>query len=149
MIQLSIFSLEELPVNPSRSQDLEKDLLIQEETLCSPFSLWLKERSQGGLSGKMSPVCCQVTEEGILQPSSQRWGTSGMGSPTGFLTLNTSEWPKEEEESLLSDTLETGDLAPRYYLSPKACQGILRRAEKRGKQLPQMLKEALEAVALG
>jgi hypothetical protein len=149
MIQLSIFSLEELPVNPSRSQDFAKDLLTQEETLCSPFSLWLKERSRGGLSGKMSPVCCQVTEEGILLPSSQRWGNSGMGSPTGFLTLNTSEWPKDAEESLLSDTLETGDLPERYYLSAKACQGILRRAEKRGKQLPQMLKEALEAVALG
>ena len=153
MIQLSIFSLEELPAKASVSQDFEKDLLTQEETLCSPFSLWLKERSQGGLSGKMSPVCCQVTEEGILQPSSLRWGTSGMGSPTGFLTLNILEGQEQclngEGECLLSDFLETGDLAPRYYLSPKACQGILRRAEKRGKQLPQMLKEALEAVALG
>jgi len=146
-MQLSIFLSEELPAKVSQSQDLEKDLLTHEATLCSPFSLWLKERSQGGLSGKMSPVCCQVTEEGILQPSSLRWGNSGMGSPTGFLTLSTSEWPKDAEESLLSHTLETGDLQQRYYLSPTACRGILRRAEKRGKQLPQMLKEALEAVA--
>jgi hypothetical protein len=29
-------------------------------------------------------------------------------------------------------------------LSAKACEGILRRAEHRGKQLPPMLKEALE-----
>jgi hypothetical protein len=62
---------------------------------------------------------------------------------------NILEWHKDAEESLLSDTLETGDLPQRYYLSRTACQGILRRAEKRGKQLPQMLKEALEAVALG
>ena len=35
-------------------------------------------------------------------------------------------------------------------MSAKACQGILRRAEKRGKELPPMLMEALEeAVALG
>jgi hypothetical protein len=141
------FSWAEPHANHSLSQDFERDLLTQEETLCSPFSLWLKEKSRGGLSGKMSPECCQVTEEGILVPSSGRWANSGMGSPTGFLTLNTSEWPKDAEESLLSDTLETGDLPERYYLSPKACQGILRRAEKRGKQLPQMLKEALEAVA--
>lgn len=32
----------------------------------------------------------------------------------------------------------------KYYLSPKACQGILRRAEKRGKELPESLKQALE-----
>jgi hypothetical protein len=32
---------------------------------------------------------------------------------------------------------------PKYFLSAKACQGILRRAAKRGKELPPMLKEAL------
>ena len=35
----------------------------------------------------------------------------------------------------------------KYYLSKKACQGILRRASARGKQLPQMLKIALEQQA--
>jgi hypothetical protein len=48
---------------------------------------------------------------------------------------------------LLSDTLETGDVPQRFYLSEKACQGILRRAEKRGKKLPEQLQRALEAVA--
>jgi hypothetical protein len=32
-------------------------------------------------------------------------------------------------------------------LTPRACQGILRRAEKRGKDLPEALKSALLAVA--
>jgi hypothetical protein len=32
---------------------------------------------------------------------------------------------------------------PKYYLSARACEGILRRAESRGKELPKMLKEAL------
>lgn len=35
------------------------------------------------------------------------------------------------------------------YLSPKACQGILRRASVRGKELPIILKNALERQALG
>ena len=35
----------------------------------------------------------------------------------------------------------------RFSLSPKACQGILRRAEKRGKELPEVLKVALERQA--
>jgi hypothetical protein len=47
----------------------------------------------------------------------------------------------------LSDTLETGDVPQRFYLSAKACQGILRRAEKRNKTLPEQLQRALEAVA--
>jgi hypothetical protein len=47
----------------------------------------------------------------------------------------------------LSDTLETGVLPQRFSLSATACQGILRRAEKRGKKLPTRLQQALEAVA--
>jgi hypothetical protein len=145
--QLTFWS-EEHRANPSALPDLEVALLTHEETLCSHFSHWLTQRNPSGLSGKMSPVCCQVTEEGILEPSSQRWGTSGMGSHTGFLTLNSSESHKDAEECLLSDTLETGDLPQRFYLSPKACKGILSRAERRGKKLPPMLKEALERQAM-
>ena len=43
----------------------------------------------------------------------------------------------------LSAILE--ETAPeRYCLSPKACAGILRRAERRGKELPPLLRMALE-----
>ena len=52
------------------------------------------------------------------------------------------ESPNEERESLLSQILEERP-HPKYCLSAKACQGILRRAEKRGKELPEMLKAAL------
>ena len=64
-----------------------------------------------------------------------------MGSPTQFLTLNTSEWdhtlaPSLRDEGVcsLSDVLEANGSVPRrFYLSAKACQGILRRAAKRGR----------------
>lgn len=36
---------------------------------------------------------------------------------------------------------------PKYWLSPKACRGILRRADRRGKELPPALRAALERVA--
>ena len=52
------------------------------------------------------------------------------------------ESPKEERESHLSQILEEETL-PKYYLSKKACQGILNRANKRGKQLPEVLEKAL------
>jgi hypothetical protein len=70
-----------------------------------------------------------------------------MGSPTGFLTLNTSEWPSDADVCSLSDTLETGDVPQRFFLSAKACQGILRRAERRGKKLPPLLQLALHSAA--
>jgi hypothetical protein len=44
----------------------------------------------------------------------------------------------------LSEILEVGNVPPRFSLSERACAGILRRAERRGKQLPAMLKAALE-----
>jgi predicted nucleic acid-binding protein len=47
----------------------------------------------------------------------------------------------------LSDILETGGVPRRYFLSAKACAGILRRAAKRGKKLPDLLAAALASVA--
>ena len=63
-------------------------------------------------------------------------------------TPNIGVFPNAARESTLSQILEVN--APqKYYLSPKACRGILRRAEKRGKELPPLLKAALEAQANG
>jgi hypothetical protein len=63
------------------------------------------------------------------------------------LTLSTSEWHSAAAVCSLSDTLETGDVPQRFFLSAIACKGILRRAEKRGKQLPPALEQALQSVA--
>lgn len=65
---------------------------------------------------------------------------------------NTTEWPSAADVSLcsLADVLhhaEDGPLPTRYYLSPTAAAGILRRAAKRGKALPPTLQAALESVA--
>lgn len=46
------------------------------------------------------------------------------------------------EESRLSQILEVNPL-PKYNLTAKACLGILRRAEQRGKDLPERLKAVL------
>lgn len=56
------------------------------------------------------------------------------------------EYPSAERESTLWEIIEM-DVPLKYYLSPKACSGILRRAAKRGKELPKPLKEALERQA--
>ena len=70
-----------------------------------------------------------------------------MGGPTECWTLDTSEWPSDGAECSLSDVLETRPVPQRYYLSQRAASGILRRAVRRGKTLPEPLAAALESVA--
>lgn len=82
-------------------------------------------------------------------PPSGRWLNSGMGSPTECWTLSTSESPSGAGVSSLSDVLETGPHLLRYCLSPKAAQGILRRAARRERELPAELLSALSRVADG
>lgn len=59
--------------------------------------------------------------------------------------LNFGEFPSDARESTLSQILDLN--APeKYSLSKRACSGILRRAERRGKVLPDMLRDALMEV---
>lgn len=79
-----------------------------------------------------------------------KWGGVALCSkgsvrlPGASSTLNISECLNDVVESTLSQVLEKGLVHPRFFLSARACQGILRRAERRGKQLPLLLKAALE-----
>ena len=87
-------------------------------------------------------------------PPKSKWAEAGciMGDTfsIAWRTLDAQYWgaPREESESSLSQILEA-DPHPKYYLSAKACTGILRRAEKRGRELPEILKEALIRQAQG
>ena len=121
------------------------------------------------LCGKTSPEHSVQTEAKTSVPSSSRSAPSvkreyqfldlrtGYGNllgsywetatvlPGGSSMHNTSESLKDADVSSLSEVLQMN--APeKYSLSAKACRGILRRAEKRGKELPDMLREALTEV---
>ena len=81
----------------------------------------------------------------------------GMDSHIECLTLNIREWPDFQGQfpsgdegcfwwdtvASLTEVLWTGPIPLRYYLTEKACTGILRRAERRGKKLPEILLKAL------
>lgn len=83
----------------------------------------------------------------ILGRSSVVWANSGTGGPTGFSTLSSSECPSDDDgcsfvPSTLAQVLEP--TAPqRFYLSARAAAGILRRATRRGRELPTALHQAL------
>ena len=66
--------------------------------------------------------------------------------PGSFGTLNTSECPSDVVESFLWQILQA--IVPsRYYLSQKACKGILRRSTGRSKSLPEELDRVLRIQA--
>ncbi len=64
-----------------------------------------------------------------------------------FLTLNTSDWPNDANVCLLSQVLETTLISEKYSLSSTACKGLLNRAEKRGKVIPEPLRSALMQIS--
>ncbi len=146
MTDQSTFLWEEPPANPSASQDLEKDWLTRGVTWPSTFLKFLTFFAPVGWFGRTSPVSCRLTEEGLLEPSLEGFQNSGMGGPTEYLTLSTLEYPSDAVVCSLSDILETGDVPSKYSLSAKACRGILRRGEKRGKTLPRQLQEILTEI---
>lgn len=97
---------------------------------------------------------CRKSGNGQKQEPLTVMGGLSLGELT---TLNAGEKPSEiavqemlsvwgphsvAEESRLSQILEENPL-PKYNLSAKACLGILRRAERRGKDLPERLKKVL------
>jgi hypothetical protein len=145
-IQLTLWSEEHL-ASLSPSPESEADWMTRVVSWRSSFLRLLADFGPDGWSSRTSPASCRATEDGTLEPGSERWGNSGMGGPTESLTLSTLEFHSGAVASSLSDILETGDVPQRYFLSATACRGILRRAEKWGKELPTTLRQALLQVA--
>ena len=101
-------------------------------------------RSLQGSANPKLPMClCLTRGNGQNQDAStMRWEN---GPLLGEFTMHSfGECPREENASRLSQILEASP-HPKYSLSAKACQGILNRAAKRGKELPAELMMALEA----
>jgi hypothetical protein len=147
MWEQSTFWPEEHLASLSPSPVSERDWMTRAATSPSSLLDLLVDSGPYGWCGRRSPASCRLTEDGHLEPSSGCWSNAGMGSPTAFWTLAISEYPSDGVASSLSDILETGEVPQQYFLSSRACRGILRHAGKRGKELPQALKSALLAVA--
>lgn len=98
-----------------------------------------------------SPPCC-----GDLPESARRCPRTG-GDPQacvealavppsgGCLTLNTSESPSDVVACSLSQVI-LPTVPSKYFLSPQACAGMLKRAARRNITLPKPLLEALADV---
>ena len=89
-----------------------------------------------------------VLEHGILRylrmdgpQAAASWETNG-ALRGAFSMRSFGESPSAAVESRLSQILQDNP-PPKYYLSAKSCLGILNRAKRRGKKLPEQLRLAL------
>lgn len=166
MDQLTFWS-EEHPAKHSALQDSAADYQTRAVTCRSHTANSQTRSTQNGLSGRTcrASLAAKTTPlAAFWQDFAERMNPSyaaehgrvqawylGRNEPRhgAFSMLNTSEWPNDADVSLcsLSEVLETGPLQQHYFLSAKACTGILRRAAKRGKKLPEPLARALKAAA--
>lgn len=107
-----------------------------------PASVIVWENVPGVLSDKGNAFGCFLGalagEDCELQPSGKNGRTLDVcmdlkeQSRGGSWTPNISAWPNDAVVCSLSQVLVTDSIPPRYFLSAKACAGILRRAEARG-----------------
>lgn len=120
-------------------------------TLFGKTSQELSAQTRGGIFGEFSKRSQRAKFQCLNLENGQEaeWCDYSTVKSLGELsTPNIGESPNVENVSILSSVLEA-EVPEKYYLTPKACQGILRRAQKRGKILPTLLKAALEAQADG
>ena len=99
-------------------------------------------RKSSASSSRKPPILKCLKKDGLLgEGTTMKWEDDGAWY--GELTMrNTGECPNAVAVSRLSQILEETP-HPKYNLTAKACQGILRRAERRGKDLPERLKAVL------
>lgn len=127
---------------------MENTLSLLSGRTCPEPSAVTKEKTSASSSKSSSKSASRrhprylrlVKQDGPTPTAS--WETDGR-CLTGFLMHNIGESPKDAVVCTLSSILQA-DVPKRFYLSARACEGILRRAERRGKVLPVILEKALK-----
>ena len=135
------------PALMSQSQDTVPDSKERKPGSSMKPSASLKRRSRPGSSLKMFQVCSAAVMGTISPKYSAVWPKSGTVSPTLNWMPNTSVFHNVADACSLSDVLETQKVPEKYWLTPLAATGILRRAEARGVALPEQLRAALLALS--
>ena len=114
-------------------------------SLCASF----EDAAQEPLSSKTCTAFSLATEDETSQSYSRRWTNSGMVSRGVCLTAKTSESPSNADGSTLLPSIDAGEIPEKYFLSPNAAIGILRRVDQMGRNLPPSFRQSLEILAKG
>lgn len=106
----------------------------------------------------LQSLCRVIDPDAVIpRPTDARGGLNGPAPGQFWQTTtrwrgelwmpSTGAFPNVACASRLSSILQVG-VPEKYYLSRKACEGILRRASRRGKRLPSLLEDANRAFTL-
>lgn len=109
-------------------------------TEAQTLAQFYKKRS--GSSSRKHPMCLCLTVDGQWQDACSGQTAAGL-SRGGYLMR--SFWGVPQRRRRISLVADFGGERAPEVLSAKACLGIIRRAERRGKELPPTLREALMA----
>lgn len=159
------FWLEDPRASRSALQGTERVLKVKEnrDSCSSTFELFATSCEQAGgkargtSSGKTCRDAFRATRGETSGAYSTSWKSAGISWRgerwtrnlpeylTGRVVDSQGRYRNAAGASSLSEVLEARAPA-KYSLSAKACEGIIRRAEKRGKPLPKVLQDALEWV---
>ena len=128
-----------------REMGLEGKSLDSFTSLCGSFEELYQEPS----SLKTSMGFSLATEDETSPSYSRRWTNAGMVSHGVCLTVSTSESPNNAAGASLLECIETQEVGARYFLSPNAATGILRRADTMGRNLLPSFRQSLEILSKG
>jgi len=144
--------------------------------VCVPVIEWIANRIVLGISGKFNDITVskslstqsqnkinstfsdfrnssakklyELLCDGNEKISTIRWTNGGSAYGEWYIADNVSPAPNNIKEKKLLDIIEKRDLEEKYFLSPNAAEGILRRVNKQGRTLFEPLHEALKRLAL-
>lgn len=85
-------------------------------------------------------VDVDYTDESV----SHKWPKAGIAWENGYIGGNVAPTPSEPIESSLTTIVERDHASRKYYLTPNAAEGILRRVDNQGRKLFEPLRIALE-----
>ena len=142
---------QDFPVRIFQLREWGRGLGFEGANLDSFMSLCasLECAAQAPLSSKTCMAFSLATEDETSPSYSRRWTNAGMASHGVCLTARTSESPNNAAECTLLPCIETGAVPQKYFLSPNAATGILRRVDRMGRNLPPSFRQSLATLAEG
>jgi len=153
-MQMSLFQTsgqEGFPARMSRLREWALGLGLKGRNLGYFLSLCasLNKVAPQLFSSRTFQACSLAMGGGTSKSLFERWPNSGIASDGVCLTAGISESPNRGSECTLLDAIETGTVPDKYFLSPNAARGMMRRADQMGRSLFLPLRKALEILSKG